>query len=326
MSKQDTVKIMPINFIVDAEEEGKRFDQILASRYPEFSRSRWQSAIKQGDILLNQAPAKAKITLSEGDQISGNLTLSEETDDAAQNIPLDIVYQDDDIIVINKPAGLVVHPAAGNHDGTLLNALLYHFPENRNLPRAGIVHRLDKDTSGLMVVAHSLRAQTALVEQLQTRAMGREYLALVYGFLTAGDTIDMPIGRSQKDRIKMAVRPDGKPAITHFRIEERFDNLTLIRVKLETGRTHQIRVHMTEIKHPLVGDPVYGNSSRRLPKDVAAEAREAIRQFPRQALHAEKLALIHPASGERCEYYAPLPDDMAQLLATLRTHYTPSSE
>lgn len=307
----------PINFIVDHNNHALRLDQVLARNYPEFSRNRWQDAINAGTVLLNGAAAKSKSLVCAGDQITGVLTQEIQTEDSAQNLPLNILYADDDIIVINKPAGLVVHPAVGNHDNTLLNALLYHFPQTKHLPRSGIVHRLDKDTSGAMVIAHSARAHTELVHQLQNRSMGRIYLALVYGYITAGDTIDLPIGRHAKDRLKMAVRPDGKPAITHYHIEERWQTLTLLRVQLETGRTHQIRVHLSHHRHPLVGDKLYG-ARPFLASSLTDLQRQALAEFPRQALHAVELHLHHPATNEIMRFTAPLPDDMTQLFTILR--------
>ncbi|MDO4776953.1 MAG: 23S rRNA pseudouridine(1911/1915/1917) synthase RluD [Cardiobacteriaceae bacterium] len=304
-----------IELTVDA--QNIRLDQYLAQHFPEVSRARLQQAIKDGDILLNARAVKPKEHVFPGDRISGHVGISVETEAQPEAIPLDIVHADADIIVINKPAGLVVHPAVGNPRGTVLNALLHHFPETRQLPRAGIVHRLDKDTSGLMVVARSLRAHTSLVQQLQSREMHRTYLALVHRYVTAGNTIDLPMARHHKDRTRMAVRPDGKEAITHYRIEERFGELTLLRVQLETGRTHQIRVHMAEIHHPLVGDPVYGNKTL-VPKGMDDHLRERIITFPRQALHATELELEHPGSGEYLAFSAPLPDDMAALLEELR--------
>lgn len=294
-----------------------RLDQYLAQHFPDISRARLQQAIKAGDILLNGKPAKPKDHVFEGDKIYGHVSITTETEALPEEIALDIVYADQDIIVINKPAGLVVHPAVGNASGTLLNALLHHFPDNRHLPRAGIVHRLDKDTSGLMVVARSLRAHTSLVQQLQSHAMHRTYLALVHRYVTAGDTIDLPMGRHAKERVKMAVRTDGKEAVTHYRIEERFGELTLLRVQLETGRTHQIRVHMAEIHHPLVGDPVYGNKTL-VPKGLDDTLRAQISAFPRQALHAVALSLQHPATLEHLTFSAPLPQDMTILLEALR--------
>ena len=294
-----------------------RLDQYLAQHYGDISRARLQQAIKSGAITLNDRVAKPKDAVFPGDHIRGHITLEEETQALPEDIALNIVFADDDIIVIDKAAGLVVHPAVGNPRGTVLNALLHHFPQTRQLPRAGIVHRLDKDTSGLMVVARSLRAHTSLVRQLQEHSMQRTYLALVHRYVTAGNTIDLPMARHPKERTKMAVRPDGKDAITHYRIEERFGEITLLRVQLETGRTHQIRVHMAEIHHPLVGDPVYGNKTL-LPKGLDDHIRDAISHFPRQALHATELALEHPHSGEEMVFSSPLPTDIAELLDILR--------
>jgi 23S rRNA pseudouridine1911/1915/1917 synthase len=234
-----------------------------------------------------------------------------------QPIPLDVRFEDPHLLVLNKPPGLVVHPAAGNPEGTLQNALLYHYPQLASLPRAGIVHRLDKDTSGLMVVARSLSAHKSLVEQLQARSVRREYLALVQSSVTAGGTIEAPIGRHPRDRLRMAVVPSGKPAVTHYRILERFPAYTLLEVSLETGRTHQIRVHMAYIRCPLVGDPLYAGR-QKLPRGVSPRLREAVSSFRRQALHAARLELTHPASGERLSWQAEMPDDFSRLLDILR--------
>jgi 23S rRNA pseudouridine1911/1915/1917 synthase len=245
------------------------------------------------------------------------VTLEAETRWRPQSLPLDIVYEDDSVLVINKPAGLVVHPGAGNVDGTLSNALLHHAPELETVPRAGIVHRIDKDTSGLLVVARNLAAQKSLVEQLQARAFDREYEALTQGVMTAGGTVDAPIGRHPVNRLRQAVVPNGKEAITHYRVLEKFRAHTHIRVKLETGRTHQIRVHMAHIHYPLVGDPVYGGRLR-IPAGATAELEAALRGFRRQALHAALLGFVHPRSGEFMSWQAPLPEDMVQLLAACR--------
>ena len=234
----------------------------------------------------------------------------------AEDIPLEIIYEDDSLLIINKPVGLVVHPAVGNWNGTLVNALLNHQPELNTLPRAGIVHRIDKDTSGLLMVAKTLQAHHSLVEQLQERSINREYLALVKGWMTAGGTVDEPIGRHPVDRKRNAVRRDGKEAVTHYRLEQRFKRFTLIRVKLETGRTHQIRVHMSHINYPLVGDQVYGGRFQ-MPADCSPALAEALRNFKRQALHAAKLGLEHPETGEYLEWEQPLPSDMQHLLTAL---------
>lgn len=240
------------------------------------------------------------------------------TDCVAEAIPLDIVYQDDLLLVINKPAGLVVHPAAGNPQGTLQNGLLHFDPSLAALPRAGLVHRIDKDTTGLLLVARTLQAHTSLVRQLQAREISRQYLALCHGKITAGGSIDAPIGRHAVDRKRYAVTESGRHAVTHYRVVERFRLHTLVRVRLETGRTHQIRVHMAHLRFPLLGDPVYGGRFR-IPSGCGEAALHFLRSFRRQALHAERLGLKHPASGEYCEWDAPLPDDMNQLIEVVRS-------
>lgn len=295
---------------------GMRLDQALAELLPAYSRNRLQQWLKAGQLRVNGALRRPRDPVSGGETICGELVLEVETAAVAQDIPLAIVYEDADLLVINKPAGLVAHPAAGNHDGTLVNALLHHAPELAALPRAGLVHRLDKDTTGLLVVAHNLRAYTALVEQLQARLIERQYLAVVNGVLVAGGAIDAPMGRHPVDRQRMAVTPGGKPAITHYRVLRRFRAHTLLRVKLETGRTHQIRVHMAHNRWPLLGDPVYGGRPR-LPPGAALYCIETIQQFRRQALHAERLALTHPVTGEWLEWQAAIPTDLEALLAVL---------
>lgn len=258
-----------------------------------------------------------KHRLQGGEQVVLHAEVEETTTLEGQDIPLAVVYEDDEILIIDKPAGLVVHPAAGHRDGTLQNALLHHAPILAGIPRCGIVHRLDKDTSGLLMAAKTLSAHKALVEQLQARTVNREYLALVQGAVTAGGTVDAPIGRHRIDRKRFAVRDDGKPAVTHYRVAERFPHHTLIRVKLETGRTHQIRVHMAHVHHPLLGDPVYGGRLR-IPAGAGEALVRVIRDFKRQALHAEKLGLIHPATREYIEWQLPLPQDFSELLEVLR--------
>ncbi|WP_455217043.1 23S rRNA pseudouridine(1911/1915/1917) synthase RluD, partial [Kaarinaea lacus] len=234
-----------------------------------------------------------------------------------QKLPLDIVYEDDAVIVINKPPGLVVHPGAGNRDSTLGNALLHHAPELESVPRAGVVHRIDKDTSGLLVIARTLQAQKSLVEQLQARSFEREYEALTQGVMTAGGTVDAPIGRHPVNRLRQAVVASGKEAITHYRVREKFRAHTFISVKLETGRTHQIRVHMAHIHYPLVGDPVYGGRLR-IPANASPELENALRSFKRQALHAARLGFVHPKSGKPVEWQVAMPDDMAHLIEACR--------
>jgi 23S rRNA pseudouridine1911/1915/1917 synthase len=304
---------------VPAEMAGLRLDQALASLFQQFSRSRLQSWVRNGRLLVDGKTARPRDKVWGGEVLQLTVVPDRQEHWQAQAIPLEIVYEDEAIIVLNKPAGLVVHPAAGNREGTLLNALLHHAPELEGVPRAGIVHRLDKDTSGLLVVARTLTAQKKLVEQMQARHIRREYLALVNGVLVAGGTVDAPLGRHPVDRKRMAIVPSGKPAVTHYRIKERFAAHTLLDVQLETGRTHQIRVHMASIHHPLVGDPVYGGRLR-IPKGAGEQVMHALRNFKRQALHAASLGLEHPLGGEWVEWRQPLPEDMDALLDVLRMH------
>jgi 23S rRNA pseudouridine1911/1915/1917 synthase len=302
---------------IPASAAGRRLDQVLAELFSGYSRSRLQQWIRQGGVLLNGRPALAKYRVVGGEQVEIQTELELESGVQPQPIPLDVRFADQHLLVLNKPPGLVVHPAAGNPEGTLQNALLYHYPELAALPRAGIVHRLDKDTSGLMVVARSLSAHRSLVEQLQARSVRREYLALVQATVTAGGTVEAPIGRHPRDRLRMAVVPSGKPATTHYRVLERFPSHTLLEVRLETGRTHQIRVHMAYIHCPMVGDPLYAGR-QKLPRGVSPRLREALSGFRRQALHAARLQLVHPASGERLSWQADIPDDFSRLLDVVR--------
>ncbi|MBL8250312.1 MAG: 23S rRNA pseudouridine(1911/1915/1917) synthase RluD [Candidatus Competibacter sp.] len=301
---------------IPAECAGMRLDQALALTLPAYSRSRLQQWLKAGELRVDGRTVRPRDLASGGERVNGEPALEPETEAVAQDIPLDIRYRDDALLVLNKPAGLVAHPAAGNRDGTLVNALLHHAPELATLPRAGLVHRLDKDTTGLLVVARTLRAHNALVEQLQARRIEREYLAVVNGTPVAGGTVDAPIGRHPIDRQRMAVVAGGKPAVTHYRVLRRFRVQSLLRVKLETGRTHQIRVHMAHARLPLLGDPVYGGRTR-LPPDATPRCIETIQRFRRQALHAERLALAHPVTGERLAWQAELPDDLTELLMAL---------
>ena len=298
---------------------GKRFDQALAEMFPDFSRSRLTEWIKSGDALLDGQPSRPRAPVRGGETVALNVRTEVETTALAEDIPFEIVFQDADVLVVNKPAGLVVHPGAGNPRGTLVNALLHFDPRMNELPRAGIVHRLDKDTSGLMVVARSLRSHSALVEQLSEREVHRQYVAVVTGPMIAGGTVNAPIGRHATDRVRQAVVKEGqgREAITHYRVRERFRAHTVLECRLETGRTHQIRVHMAHAKHPLIGDPLYGGSFK-LPKAATPDLVEMLRSFKRQALHAEKLAFVHPVSGETISTEAPIPADMQALIATLR--------
>lgn len=299
---------------------GERVDQALAKLFPDYSRSRLQTWLKDGQILVNGEVKRAKDKIFGGEQVELKVVLASETRWEPENIALDIVYEDEHLLVINKYAGLVVHPAAGNLNGTMLNALLHHAPELEAVPRAGIVHRLDKDTSGLLVVARTLTSQKILVEQLQARTFLREYDAIIRGSVTAGGTINQPIGRHPINRKRMAVNDKGKSAITHYRVNERYRLHTKLTVKLETGRTHQIRVHMAHINHPLLGDPVYGGRFK-IPAASDDEFVEALKSFRRQALHARHLGLIHPATNEFIEWEVEVPPDMIKLQDVLRLDF-----
>ncbi|SMB78603.1 ribosomal large subunit pseudouridine synthase D [Pasteurella testudinis DSM 23072] len=300
---------------------GQRLDQALAECFPDYSRSRIKTWIEQDRVQVNGVVANKPREKVYGDeQILINVEIEEEDRFTAQDIPLNIVYEDDDILVINKPKDLVVHPGAGNPDGTVLNALLHHYPQIAEVPRAGIVHRLDKDTTGLMVVAKTIPAQTRLVYALQKRRITREYEAVAYGIMTKGGTVDQPMARHATKRTHMAVHPMGKPAVTHYRVMERFRNYTRLRLRLETGRTHQIRVHMAHIAHPLLGDQTYGGRPRP-PKGASEAFLQVLRNFQRQALHAVMLRLEHPISGEVMEWHAPLPQDFVELVNALKADY-----
>jgi 23S rRNA pseudouridine1911/1915/1917 synthase len=296
---------------------GRRLDAVLAELFPEYSRSRLSAWVKSGDVSVNGAPARGRDPVRGGESVMLSAVQETQTHAVAEDIPLDVLYEDAHVFVIDKPAGLVVHPGAGNPAGTLVNALLHRDPDLDKLPRAGIVHRLDKDTSGVMVVARTLPAHTALVAQLSARQVHRQYLAVVVGALVSGGTVDAAIDRHPRDRLRMAVREDGKEAVTHYRLRERFRNHTALECRLETGRTHQIRVHMQHRKHPIVGDPLYGGSFK-LPKGASDAFIAALRGFKRQALHAEVLEFAHPLTGEPVRCSAPVPDDMQQLLRLLR--------
>ena len=296
---------------------GRRFDAVLAELFPDYSRSRLSEWIKSGDALLDGAQVRGRDSVRGGETASLQVVLETQTHSLPEDIPLDVLYEDADVFVINKPAGLVVHPGAGNPTGTLVNALLFRDASLATLPRAGIVHRLDKDTSGVMVVARTLPAHTALVEQLSSREVHRQYLAIVVGSMVSGGTVNAPIDRHSRDRIRMSVREEGRDAVTHYRLRERFRAHTALECRLETGRTHQIRVHMTHIKYPIIGDPLYGGSLK-LPKGATDELIAALRGFKRQALHAEVLEFQHPTSGEPLRVAAPVPADMLGLLKALR--------
>ena len=309
--------IIQLNAEVPTELGGQRLDQVAAQLFSEYSRSRLSSWIKEGSLTVDGAVLRPRDLVHGGAVLFLRAEREAQGDWVAQDIELNIVYEDDHLLVLDKPAGLVVHPAAGHADGTLLNALLHHVPSLANVPRAGIVHRLDKDTTGLMVVAKTLEAQTNLVAQLQARSVSRIYEAVVAGVVVSGGTVDAPIGRHSQRRQQMAVVTGGKPAVSHYRVLDRFRAYTHVRVKLETGRTHQIRVHMTHIGFPLVGDPVYSGRFR-IPPATNPTLVKTLREFPRQALHARFLELDHPVTGERMSWESPLPEDIVWLLSLLR--------
>ncbi len=306
------------NLRVPVAAAGRRLDQVLAELYPQFSRSRLTAWVKSGDVLVDGKVVAPRQIVRGDELVSLNAQPTQEVPLAPEDIALDIRYEDDDVLVVNKQVGLVVHPGAGQAAGTLQNALLHYDARLTEIPRAGIVHRLDKDTSGLMVIARTLRAHTSLVEQLQARDVHRQYQAVVYGALIAGGSANAPIGRHPRDRLRQAVvaAPLGKPAVTHYRVRERFRAHTLIECRLETGRTHQIRVHMAHLRHPLVGDATYGGL--KLPKGASAELKETLHAFQRQALHAEKLEFTHPARAETISVAAEAPADMQGLIIALR--------
>jgi len=302
---------------IDPALAGRRLDQALAELLPEYSRSRLQRLLDQGLVLVDGRTRRRCDKVRGGEEICLGLVPEPCNLCVAQPITLEIVFEDELLLVVDKPAGLVVHPAAGNRDGTLQNALLHHLPQLDSVPRAGIAHRLDKDTTGLLVVAKTLLAHKSLVDQLQRRSLHREYRALVQGVPVAGGTIDAPIGRDPLHRTRMAVISGGRPAVTHYRVRERFDAHTLLTVRLRTGRTHQIRVHMVHIRHPLVGDRTYGGRPRP-PQSAGMRLIEALQKFPRQALHAAALGCDHPLTGAAMHWESPLPADMHGLLRLLR--------
>ncbi len=315
-NRNDTDDADSVSSSVPDDCAGQRFDQALAKMFPDYSRSRLQGWLKDGHILLDGKQVDGKTKVWGGEQVEmAPQLLPDELAFVPQDVPLDILYEDDTLLILDKVAGLVVHPGSGNWDGTVLNGLLYRFPELKHVPRAGIVHRLDKETSGLMVVARTLPAQLNLVQQLAARTVKREYVAVAQGLVRAGGTVDAPIGRHSRDRTKMAVTAYGKPAITHYSVLEHYRCHTLIKCRLETGRTHQIRVHMAHIGHPLAGDPVYGGQP---PRGMTPELYQAASQLGRQALHARKLGLIHPATGKPMSWRSPIPVDLQALIDYLR--------
>lgn len=308
---------------VPVDAKGQRLDAVAANLFPDYSRGQLQAWIKNGELTINGLSKKPNTKLTGGELLQLQAQLQDVNDWQAEDIAIDVVFEDDHILVVNKPAGMVVHPAAGNYTGTLLNGLLYRYPNAKHVPRAGIVHRLDKDTTGLMVVAKTLQAQNHLVQQLQERTVSRRYAAVVTGTLLSGGTVDAPIGRDSKHRTKMAVvdseSDHGKEAITHYEVAKRFKHFTWVKLKLETGRTHQIRVHMAHLGLGLVGDPAYrgrGLKTSELHPDVL----QCVQGFGRQALHAQILGLIHPFTEEMCQWEVPLPADFEHLITTLQSH------
>ncbi len=305
-----------ISLTIPPETAGQRLDQVLSDLLSEYSRTRIKSWIESGQVLVNGGQLRPKDKVIGGERVEVNAVLPEAVPVAPEVIDLHIAYQDRHLLVINKPAGLVVHPGAGNAAGTLQNALLHFDPKLAQLPRGGIVHRLDKDTTGLLVVARTLESHTALVRALEAREIEREYEAVCMGVMTGGGSVDAPIGRHSVDRLRQAIREDGREAVTHYRVLHRYRGHTHVRLQLETGRTHQIRVHMAHVRYPLVGDRVYGGRLL-LPKGASPELIEVLRAFKRQALHAARLAFAHPATSKPVEVTAPIPDDMQSLLDAL---------
>ena len=305
-----------LTIIIPERMTGDRLDVALSEMLPDYSRSKITAWIKSGDALINNKAFKPKDKVNGSQIVILSLNKKQNNDWSAENIALNIVFEDEDIIIINKPFGLVTHPGAGNWNGTLANALLYYDPELSKLDRAGIVHRLDKNTSGLMVIARNEKSQKYLVEQLQSHSVAREYSAIVYGHMISGGSVNDPIGRDSKDRIKQAVSSNGKDATTHYRVIDRFKSHTHVKAILETGRTHQIRVHLSHIGYPLLGDPMYGGRVR-FPKKASEILKESLLGFKRQALHSKKLTLNHPSTGELMSWKVPLSDDMVKLLNIL---------
>lgn len=316
--------VVDITHIVTEDESGLRIDKVASQVFADFSRVQLQGWITDGSLLYNGSVQKPKVRVKAGDVLHLSTTLQQHSEDQPENIDIDVVYEDDDVLVINKPVGMVVHPGAGNQTGTLVNALLYHYPQQHHLPRAGLVHRIDKDTSGLLLIGKTKPAQMALMEQLKDKSVYRHYQCVVAGdqaSLLRHRRIDAPIGRHRTQRTKMTVMTAGREAVTHLlNVTPLNDNYCLLDVGLETGRTHQIRVHLSHVTHPLVGDRVYGGR-RQLRAGLTEAQRQAISNFPRQALHAYTLGFVHPATGEDIEVTTPLPEDMQQLIEVLSDGY-----
>jgi len=318
-----TAPTFDLSLTIPPEQAGQRLDQALAVLLPDYSRSRLKAWIEGGEVRVDGATLRPRDKVSGGETVTVRVALREESRALPQDIPLVLVHEDAHVFVVDKPAGLVVHPGAGNPDRTLQNALLALDPGLAGLPRAGIVHRLDKDTSGLLVVARTLPAHTALVRMLGERDVHREYQAICRGVMTAGGTVDAPIDRHPTDRVRMAIREGGRESVTHYRVIKRYRSHTHVRVQLETGRTHQIRVHLAHAGYPIVGDKVYGGRLT-FPKGASEALRQALRDFPRQALHAARLQFDHPVTGRPLECVSPLPADMLDLLALLAAEDRPA--
>ena len=305
-----------IDIVIPDEMSGKRLDQALATLLPEHSRARLQGWVRDGYVHIDKKLMRPRDKIQGGEQVEIRAEIEAQMSASPENIPLEIVFEDEHLIIINKPAGLIVHPGAGNPQHTLMNALLHHDQHLEQVPRAGIIHRLDKDTSGLLVIARTPQSHTSLVKQLQARTIHREYVTIVSGIMTAGGTIDKPIGRHPKHRTRMAVVKNGRIATTHYRIIKKYRHHTQLQVNLETGRTHQIRVHMTWLHYPIIGDPVYG-TKKQLIKGMDSNLAKIITSFPRQALHARAIQLEHPVNSKMMSWEAPIPEDMVKLIDSL---------
>lgn len=313
----DMTELLMKEAMISSEYHGQRVDVVLAELFPDFSRSQLTRWLKEGAITIDQRPYKPKDKVSGGEHVKLEVICASRNDTIeAEAIPLSVVFEDEHLLIVNKPAGLIVHPGAGNPRHTLVNALLYHAPSLQHLARAGIVHRLDKETTGLLIVAKTLATHTSLVRQMQNREIHRHYLALVHGHIIAGGTIDTFYGRHPRNRLKKAVCTHGRQAITHYSVKKKYQHFTLLDVTLMTGRTHQIRVHMAHINHPVVGDPLYGGQAR-IPAGLDDELRQTVKRFKRQALHAATLSFIHPHSQENLTFTVPLPEDFQSLLTYL---------
>ncbi len=316
--------IVDMTHVVTEDQAGLRIDKVASQAFSDFSRVQLQNWITDGSLLYNGSVQRPKVRVKADDVLHLSTTLQQHGEDQPENIDIDVVYEDDDVLVINKPVGMVVHPGAGNQNGTLVNALLYHYPQQHHLPRAGLVHRIDKDTSGLLLIGKTKPAQMALMEQLKDKSVYRHYKCVVAGdqaSLSRHRRIDAPIGRHRNQRTKMTVMTAGREAVTHLlNVTPLNENYCLLDVGLETGRTHQIRVHLSHITYPLVGDRVYGGR-RQLRSGLTEAQRQAINNFPRQALHAYTLGFVHPTTGEDIEVTTPLPEDMQKLMAVLSDGY-----